>query len=279
MNVSVSCQAPRALRALEAPVVLAVEIGEDAVFVGEHRHLTAASCRRRGVLGRAAARQSLGLLQPVVPRDTAFEAEFAFDRVDLSGRQPATCAQVVMPMALSALSSTGPTPLISLRSSTRRLGLEQLAGLRPCRHRPCRRRFGAVASSRMAALGSPSPCGAIGRRRSPSARTEAFGAPLGSFSAGRLPRNLRLPGVDGAAGGLAGAARRRRRRPVAGTAGRCARRWAFRAASSAPPSARRYWRLICGPGVTDLPLPAREGLDDFPRSARPSGPRTCRCRS
>src|SRR5690606_9746630 len=65
-------------RALEAPVALTVEIGEDAILVGEHVRsspLARVAAEHAAVFGDAAVRQRFRLADPVVAGDAAAEIE------------------------------------------------------------------------------------------------------------------------------------------------------------------------------------------------------------
>ena len=146
----------------------AVEIGEDAVLVSEHR-LASLLLRLFAdvAIGTPARRQLLALLNPVVALDAALEA---FELARRPRRSSFTVHAAIWskcqtPMPFSIFSSLGPTPQISLRSSPlaalglacsslacrrprafarlarrRRLGLSELHGLRPSSPRqPARR--------------------------------------------------------------------------------------------------------------------------------------------
>ena len=120
MNDLVSSQQPRLLGALKAPVMEAVEIGEDAVLVSEHglSSLLRPACRRRRFSGRqplasflACLIHSSRLARPLKPSSrSSTQASSLADH-------EAIWSKCQMPILFSSFSSAGPTPQISFRSS------------------------------------------------------------------------------------------------------------------------------------------------------------------
>ena len=199
-----------------------------------------------------------------------------------------------MPIALRVRSSTGPTPVMSLRSSAatrRRIEqllaggfLPRLAASRPCR--PAIRRRLRLRASRGSACRRPWPQ-RWPLRRSPSAvASETLGARGGPLSAGRgffarpalLGRawsalGLQLEPADRSGSGRR-CSRRRRAAGAAAGAGAGRRRWRRERLVGAlggrrfeqrraPPCGAENARSICGPGLIDCAVAGLERVDDF----------------